>query len=156
MGTRSRNAAPIDKNKGIIYLIQPAELVGTNRFKIGCSCQEGLSRCITGYKKGSRYMYIIECINPYQLEQQLKASFNSKFKLIAGNEYFEGNEIDIDTEFINIVNDYRKSFLISQLETSQNITIQPMNTNQSNNPLNIHSINQTNNIVIKNHYLIDL
>lgn len=36
---------------GIIYLIQPAELVGTNRYKIGCSKKDDLSRLTTGYKK---------------------------------------------------------------------------------------------------------
>ena len=27
-------------NKGIIYLIQPCELVGTNKYKIGCSLKK--------------------------------------------------------------------------------------------------------------------
>lgn len=31
-------------NKGIIYLIQPSELVGTNRYKIGCSTKTSLDR----------------------------------------------------------------------------------------------------------------
>jgi hypothetical protein len=45
--------------RGIIYLIQPAELVGTNRFKIGCSNNTNLIRCKTGYKKGSIYIYVL-------------------------------------------------------------------------------------------------
>ena len=46
-------------NKGIIYLIQPAELLGTNRYKIGCSGKNSLDRCKKGYKIGSRYLSII-------------------------------------------------------------------------------------------------
>jgi hypothetical protein len=36
-------------DKGIIYLIQPAELIGTNRYKIGMSNKLNLDRCKTGY-----------------------------------------------------------------------------------------------------------
>lgn len=38
-------------SKGIIYFIQPAEIVGTNRYKIGCSKNPDLNRCNKGYKK---------------------------------------------------------------------------------------------------------
>ncbi len=37
---------------GIVYLIQPAGLVGTNRFKLGCSAKNTIDRCIDGYRKG--------------------------------------------------------------------------------------------------------
>lgn len=37
---------------GIVYLIQPAGLVGTNRFKPGCSAKNTIDRCIDGYRKG--------------------------------------------------------------------------------------------------------
>lgn len=115
----------INKSAGIIYLIQPAELIGTNRFKIGCSCQADLNRCARGYKKGSRYMYIIECINPFELESQLKLCFKNKFRLIAGQEYFEGNESEIDNEFITIVLNYKKhnnTNLVTQPTTEISIT----------------------------------
>jgi len=56
-------------NKGIIYLLQPSELIGTISFrnsrttggcctfisKIGCYTNNDLVRCEAGYKKGSRY-----------------------------------------------------------------------------------------------------
>lgn len=98
-----------DKSNGIIYLIQPGELIGTNRFKIGCSCQKGLNRCITGYSQNSRYIHIMECRNPFELESIIKKQFNIKFNKISGNEYFEGNEYDIDDEFVSIVTNYKKS-----------------------------------------------
>lgn len=90
---------------GIIYLIQPEELLQTNRYKIGCSAKNDLSR-VNSYKKNSRYLYIAECINPYTLEANIKSIFNNKYTLIAGREYFEGDEKDIVNNFVKIVNDY--------------------------------------------------
>ena len=97
--------APVPvSNKGIIYLIQPAELLGTNRFKIGCSTKSDLSRC-NSYKRGSRYICILECDEPLKLEKQLKDKFNSIFTLIAGKEYFEGDEkIILNTFILTVMN----------------------------------------------------
>ncbi len=39
----------MSNNKGIIYLVQPTELIGTSRYKIGCSAKNDLERCKTGY-----------------------------------------------------------------------------------------------------------
>lgn len=89
-------------DKGIIYLIQPCELVGTNRFKVGMSGKTSLDRCIKGYKKGSRYLAIMECDNPAILESQIKNSFNKKFNLIGGSEYFEGDEKEIVGTFLKL------------------------------------------------------
>jgi hypothetical protein len=97
-------------DKGTIYLIQPAELVGTKRYKIGCSSKNDLERCKKGYKKGTRFMDIRECDDPFALEKEVKSRFNSKFSLIAGREYFEGNEIDIKKEFNDIVSKSLKSY----------------------------------------------
>lgn len=96
-------------NKGTIYLIQPCELIGTSRFKIGCSKNPDLERCKNGYKKGTRYICIMECNNPFLLENKIKEIFNSKFKLIAGNEYYEGNENDIYKLFIEIINEHKNN-----------------------------------------------
>jgi len=101
-------------NKGLIYLIQPSELVGTKRYKIGMSKSPNLDRCKNGYKKGSRYICIMECIEPLVLEENIKRQFNEKFKLIAGNEYYEGNEKDILNAFNNCVMDYNNLFIINK------------------------------------------
>ncbi len=69
---------------GIIYLVQPAELVGTSRYKIGCSGNTTLNRIKNGYKSGTRYISIFECEEPFKLENEIKKIFNKKFKLIAG------------------------------------------------------------------------
>jgi hypothetical protein len=89
--------------KGIIYLIQPAELVGTERYKIGCSSKTSLERCQNGYKKGSRFLNIMECSDPFGLEKRLKETFGRRFRLVAGKEYFEGDEEEIKREFYNVV-----------------------------------------------------
>jgi len=90
---------------GIIYLIQPEELLLTNRYKIGCSGKSNLSR-LSGYKKNSRYLCVIECIYPYTLENKIKEEFNKKYKLIAGKEFFEGLENEILNNFIKIIQEY--------------------------------------------------
>ena len=87
---------------GIIYLVQPAVLIGTNRFKIGCSSKSDLSRVSNGYRKGTRYLHIMECDDPFAVESVLKEEFNSKFNLIAGTEFFEGDEITIKRLFYKI------------------------------------------------------
>lgn len=89
---------------GIIYLVQPCELVGTNRYKIGMSSKPTLDRVSKGYRKGTRYLNIQEVEEPLELEKKIKKIFNKRFCLIAGREYFEGNESDIKRNFIEIVN----------------------------------------------------
>jgi len=44
---------------GMVYLIQPEELLLTNRYKIGCSNKKGLSRLLS-YKKNARYICTME------------------------------------------------------------------------------------------------
>jgi hypothetical protein len=76
---------------GILYFIQPAELVGTNRFKVGCSTKNDLSR-VKSYKTGTRMIMILQCEDPFLLEQKVLIEFKQQFHKIAGNEYFEGDE----------------------------------------------------------------
>ncbi len=71
----------MSNTKGIIYLIQPSELVGTNRYKIGCSTKPSLERC-NSYKNGTRYLCVMECDEPYKLETIIKNEFNKYFKSI--------------------------------------------------------------------------
>jgi hypothetical protein len=93
-------------SKGIIYFIQPAELVETDRYKIGCSKSPDLKRCKEGYRKGSRYICIMECNNPLVLEKKIKDEFNKLFKLVAGTEYFIGDETMMIQTFLKITEDY--------------------------------------------------
>jgi hypothetical protein len=97
---------------GIVYMVQPAELVGSNKYKIGCSSKNDLSRCKT-YKIGTRYIHIMECTDPLIVEKEIIRVFKEKFKLVCGREYFEGNETDMDEEFYKIVKNRNKLYKIS-------------------------------------------
>lgn len=95
-----------NQEKGVVYLIQPAELVGTKRYKIGCSGKDGLHRCKKGYKKGTRFLNIIQCSLPFVVENEIKRVFNYHFRLVAGNEYFEGDEEAMKQLFYGIVSSF--------------------------------------------------
>ncbi len=90
-------------DKGIVYLIQPMELVGTKRYKVGMSFTPDLKRCNTGYKKGSRYICIMECNDPVKTEKNIKNKFKTVFSLIAGSEYFEGDEHTMLKNFVETI-----------------------------------------------------
>ena len=86
-----------------VYFIQPAELVGTDRYKIGMTTKSDLSR-VRSYKVGSRYLCIMDCQDALETEQRLISKFKSEFKLIAGNEYFQiDNEPLALTLFFQVV-----------------------------------------------------
>lgn len=93
----------MNNDKGTIYLIQPAELVGTDRYNIICSTKNDLDTFKKDYKKETRFIDSRECENPFDVEQEVKSWFNSKFKLVAGKKYFEGNETDIKREFNDVI-----------------------------------------------------
>ena len=89
------------KMAGTLYFIQPAELVGTNRYKIGCSAGCDMIRC-KSYRKGTRYMMVLECHQPFVVEKEVKAQFDVRFNRIAGKEYYEGNESEMRDLFYRI------------------------------------------------------
>ncbi len=109
---------------GIIYLIQPCELVKTNRYKIGISFINDLKRC-NSYKKGTRYLSIMEVKNPLILENNIKIEFNKVFKCIAGKEWFEGEEkkmIELFIElYLNHINSDKTVFLKENNEYKCNL-----------------------------------
>ena len=93
-------------NKGIIYLVQPVELVGTQRYKPGFSNSPNL-KGLNRYKKGVRYLRIAEVDEAKKLKTKILNEFKKRFKLIAGNEYFEGDEIAIIDVFDEEVRKHR-------------------------------------------------
>jgi hypothetical protein len=92
---------------GILYFIQPAELVGTNRYKIGCSSKDDLSR-LRSYRVGTRILMVLECDNPFEVEEKLITQFNLSFHKVAGKEWFEGDEKDMRTLFYDLYLQYEK------------------------------------------------
>lgn len=97
---------PLSK-MGLLYFIQPAELVGTTRYKIGRSSKNDLSR-LRAYRAGTRMILILECENDVEIEERLIAAFNSLFPRVAGKEWFEGNEKEMRTLFYDIVTQSEK------------------------------------------------
>ena len=76
---------------GIVYLVQPAQLVGTDRYKIGCSRENDPRRVINGYNDGTRTIVIEGVDNPFDVERQLVQRFAQHFTQVGGREYFAGN-----------------------------------------------------------------
>jgi hypothetical protein len=98
------------KSEGTVYFIQPTELKDTKKYKIGMSKKNDLSR-FKKYHLGTRFILIMSCKYPVTLEGILKAEFKNKYKLIAGSEYFEGNEEDMLKDFLQIINDHKENNL---------------------------------------------
>jgi hypothetical protein len=92
----------------IVYLLQPAELVETDIYKVGHSLSEEIARCKNGYKKGTRYICIIKCNDAKMLETKIKNHFKIKFKLMVGQEYFRGTEFELQSEFLIFVFNHLK------------------------------------------------
>lgn len=90
-----------------VYLIQPAILRNlpneTSRIKIGMSRVYNLSR-LKSYNNGTRFLCILESHDPLATEKKLITAFRRKYKLVAGNEYFEiDNEQNAIDLFISVV-----------------------------------------------------
>lgn len=101
----------MDCKKGSIYFVQPKELIGTNRYKIGCSAENNLLRFKQGgYNRGTRYIIVLECNEPFKLETKIKNSFNIRFDKISGYEYFEGNEDEMQKLFYELFFLHENSF----------------------------------------------
>ena len=96
--------------KGIIYLIQPVLLVGSNKYKLGCSTSPTLNRCIKGYLKGSRYITINECYDSLFVEKILIKKFKTMFKLVGGREHFEGDESEMIMVIVKTIAEYKKIY----------------------------------------------
>lgn len=92
---------------GLVYLIQPKELIGTNRYKLGCSNNETNSRVTQGYHSGSIIFRILRCVNPLELEKKLIALFNTCFCVVAGKEYFEGSIEIMELEFDRLFREHQ-------------------------------------------------
>jgi hypothetical protein len=99
---------------GILYLVQPCILIKTNRYKIGRSSQSNLTR-VKSYGNGTRYLSILECEDDAIVEKQLISKFNKHFKLIGGNEFFEGDENEMLNLFITTVMNYKNNKTIDDV-----------------------------------------
>lgn len=86
---------------GFVYLIQPATLINTNRYKIGCSRDMSLARLQT-YLYGSKFICVHRVNKPFEVEKHIKNTFiNNHYIPFAGNEYFQGDETMLNVLFLN-------------------------------------------------------
>ena len=87
-----------------IYLIQLREFLksGEPIFKVGRTQQENFKRFYQ-YTKGSKILFQMICDNSNESEKEIIIIFKNKyiFRKDIGNEYFEGN-------FINMIDDIYK------------------------------------------------
>jgi hypothetical protein len=98
-----------------IYLLQEREFIKTNEniFKIGRSTQEHTKR-FQQYPKGSRLILQIECINCKTTEKSILGIFRCKYKQRKdiGNEYFEGDYMQMMDDIYSFVLKYNKEMII--------------------------------------------
>jgi len=87
-----------------MYLIQLREFIksGEPVFKVGRTNQENFKRFYQ-YPKGSKILFQMICDNSNEAEKEIIIKFKKKyiFRKDVGNEYFEGN-------FINMIDDIYK------------------------------------------------
>jgi hypothetical protein len=121
----------MNNDKGLLYLIQPAELVGTQRYKIGYSKNNDITKFRKDYKKGSRFLDIYEYERAPLLVSEIRNNFNNKFKLVAGRTYYEGNETDIKKNFNAIISNYSYTNNINSQNLIASTNSQNLLTNTS-------------------------
>ncbi len=97
---------------GFIYLLQPFELINTNKYILTTS-----NYCIIGkfkqYKNGVRCLFAYECNNYNNILLNIKKKFIEIFKFI-DNKYFEGDELDMIKIFINYIMNYLNNININE------------------------------------------
>ncbi len=85
-------------NTGLIYLIQPEELFGTNRYKFGYSDQNNLKR-VKSYGSNVKVYLTYSSDKAKELESYILELLSEKHLKIK-NEYFEIDDIDDVKNFI--------------------------------------------------------
>ena len=102
-GELNKNINNSNTKSGIVYMLQPAGLVGTNRYKIGCSSLGGSIKRCQHYGIESQIVCVIAVKEPYVVEKHLKIAFNANATLVAGLELFEGDVQPLQQLFVKTV-----------------------------------------------------
>jgi hypothetical protein len=88
--------------RGIVYLVQPGEHIGNNRYKIGMS-NVGISR-VSHYGSGTRCICIMECQDARYVEAALVERFKQEFvQIVPHREFFDGEENAMLHAFTDVV-----------------------------------------------------
>ena len=75
---------------GMLYLVQPANLLNTFTYKIGMSKNLTMSR-INSYGAKTKIHRVASVDDVVETEKKLIAEFEENFKLHKGKEYFTGD-----------------------------------------------------------------
>jgi hypothetical protein len=111
-----------------VYLVQ-CSYFKEDVFKIGGSEKIENDR-LKSYGKGTKILAMVVVTGDFHhVENQIKVSFNSKFTLIHGNEYFQGNEDEIKLEFLKIVYNHQmtnsqKMTVVSKVDTVKDTVVE--------------------------------
>jgi len=92
---------------GIVYLIQPGNLLGTDRYKVGCSKSQTFRRC-NGYGIETKIVLVLKVDDPYKAETFILRELCKKYKPYYGNEWFAGNEDVIYNDVLEAFTEYRR------------------------------------------------
>ena len=90
----------------------------------------------------------MECNNPINIEKLIKETFMTKFKLIEGAEYFEGNENIILQNFLEIViknkdNIIEKTYEYALMDIDDDLETVDYSNNNYLNKFNCHKCNKS-------------
>ena len=99
-------------NEGIIYLLQPKELIMSYGYKIGYTFSEDFRR-FNNYNSGAKLIYAIRCKNVTELENKLKQILPTKFTLLSGREYFTCINDDLSDMFFDITTEHNKNIKLN-------------------------------------------
>jgi hypothetical protein len=137
----------IKNNTNYIYLLILREFIRTNEniYKIGRTSQNGMKR-ITQYPKGSQLIIFRKCIDCIKIESELIKEFKIKYihKPEYGNEYFQGNELDMIKDINNIIDTEIKMNLSKDLLLDKKI-LSSENINNNKYNYNIIKFNEKEN-----------
>jgi len=123
-------------SNGIVYFIQPGELIETDVYKVGYSSKLDLRRVLS-YKKNTNYLSIIQCNDALKCEEEIKKKFKENFILHAGNEFFKGNKKDMLFMFNKIVNKHIKN--CNEVISNNNTDINNSKDDNQNEHKNVNS-----------------
>lgn len=129
-----------------LYIIQEREFIRLNEniFKIGKTKQLNLRR-FAAYPKNSNLLFYTICSDIDNIEKYIIRDFKQNFihRIEFGNEYFEGEFIEMRMNMINIIHKYDKKNKFS----IQNVYIKEYTTN------NVIQDNTTKNVINNRHQI---
>lgn len=115
-----------------IYLVQSAEDANTSIYKIGRSSQQGgdgrrISR-LHSYPVGTMIEMVIRVRTDHvvEVEDAIKQTFKTKFRLVKGSEWFEGNVIHMRKDILALVDEYEDKYIQSLATFGLTIQIDPL------------------------------